>query len=125
MSRFRVLLVVFLISGSRANSMTRIVTTRGVSSLLMLTSMALRAAVPAPAQTVAPAATKPAPRPDATAKPAAKPDGLPRPRELTVSPATIPVPAMKYRLLPSSAALNLGDAAPIYLRLRFQGNKQQ
>ena len=30
------------------------------------------------------------------------------------------MPALKYRLLPSSADLNPGDAAPIYLRIRYQ-----
>jgi len=41
----------------------------------------------------------------------------PRPRELVVSPSAAPVPALKYRLLPSTAELNPGDAAPIYLRI--------
>jgi hypothetical protein len=40
-----------------------------------------------------------------------------RPRELALSPAAAPVPALKYRLLPSAADLNPGDAAPIYLRI--------
>jgi hypothetical protein len=39
-----------------------------------------------------------------------------QPKVLIVSPAAAPVPALKYRLLPSSADLNPGDAAPIYLR---------
>ena len=36
------------------------------------------------------------------------------PRELVLSPAAAPVPSLKYRLLPSWADLNPGDAAPIY-----------
>jgi hypothetical protein len=40
----------------------------------------------------------------------------PPPKILIVSPAAVPIPALKYRLLPSSADLNPGDAAPIYLR---------
>src|SRR5262249_32279956 len=96
--------------------MTRIVLTRPVGSLLTLAaSTALSIPVPALAQT----ATQP------VAKPAPKPPALPKLKELTVSPAAAPVPALKYRLLPSSADLNSGDAAPIYLRIRFQGNKQQ
>jgi hypothetical protein len=43
-------------------------------------------------------------------------------RELIVSPQTAPVPALKYRLLPSSAELKAGNAAPIYLRLVHQQN---
>ena len=38
---------------------------------------------------------------------------------LEIDPAAVPVPALKYRLLPSSADLNPGDAAPIYLRVRY------
>jgi hypothetical protein len=54
----------------------------------------------------------------ALAKPAsAQPKQPPKPKVLVVSPAAEPVPALKYRLLPSSAALNPGDAAPIYLRI--------
>jgi hypothetical protein len=46
------------------------------------------------------------------------------PKVIVVTPAAAPVPALKYRLLPSIADLNPGDAAPIYLRLRgFDGNK--
>ena len=41
----------------------------------------------------------------------------PRPKELALSPASAPVPALKYRLLPSAAELIPGDAAPIYLRI--------
>ena len=41
------------------------------------------------------------------------------PASLVVSPAAEPVPALKYRLLPSYADLNPGDAAPIYLRIRL------
>ncbi len=47
------------------------------------------------------------------------------PRELTLSPAPAPVPSLKYRLLPSWADLNPGDAAPIYLRIRnFEESKK-
>ena len=47
------------------------------------------------------------------------------PKELTLSPAPAPVPALKYRLLPSWADLNPGDAAPIYLRIRnFEESKK-
>jgi hypothetical protein len=42
------------------------------------------------------------------------------PRVLVVDPAPAPVPALKYRLLPSWAERNPGDAAPIYLRIRYQ-----
>jgi hypothetical protein len=46
------------------------------------------------------------------------------PRVLVVTPAAAPMPALKFRLLPSVADLNPGDAAPIYLRIRdFTGNK--
>ena len=45
------------------------------------------------------------------------------PRLLVVTPAATPIPALKYRLLPSVADLSPGDAAPVYLRLRnFDGN---
>jgi hypothetical protein len=54
----------------------------------------------------------------------------PNPREplnatvLVLTPAAAPEPALKFRLLPSVADLNPGDAAPIYLRMRnFDGNK--
>src|SRR5208283_1443175 len=40
-----------------------------------------------------------------------------QPKELSVSPAEQPSPALRYRLLPISSELNPGDAAPIYLRL--------
>jgi hypothetical protein len=53
----------------------------------------------------------------ASAQAAAKPAEPPGPKVLVVSPAAEPVPAMRYRLLPSSADLNPGDAAPIYLRI--------
>jgi hypothetical protein len=43
----------------------------------------------------------------------------PKFKELAVSPAPAPIPAFRYRLLPSSAKLRPGDAAPIYLRLRL------
>ncbi len=51
------------------------------------------------------------------AQPPAKPGELPKPQVLAFSPAAAPIPALKYRLLPSSADLNPGDAAPIYLRI--------
>ncbi len=53
----------------------------------------------------------------APAQPAQKPGEPPKPKELALSPAAAPVPALRYRLLPSSADLNPGDAAPIYLRI--------
>lgn len=49
--------------------------------------------------------------------PAKAPQAL-NPASLAVSPAAEPVPALKYRLLPSFADLKPGDAAPIYLRIR-------
>jgi hypothetical protein len=54
----------------------------------------------------------------ALAQPSAeKPPEPPKPKELALSPAAAPVPSLKYRLLPSAAELNPGDAAPIYLRI--------
>ena len=41
-------------------------------------------------------------------------------KELAVSPAPPPTPALRYRLLPISSELNPGDAAPIYLRIRHE-----
>jgi hypothetical protein len=41
-------------------------------------------------------------------------------RALTVSPQSAPVPALQYRLLPSSSDLKEGNAAPIYLRLAHE-----
>jgi hypothetical protein len=52
----------------------------------------------------------------ATAQSAAKPAEPAAPKMLVLSPATAPVPALRYRLLPSSVNLVPGDAAPIYLR---------
>src|ERR1700730_10835813 len=43
-------------------------------------------------------------------------------RSLTVSPQSAPVPALQYRLLPLSADLKEGNAAPIYLRLAHEQN---
>ncbi len=43
-----------------------------------------------------------------------------QPKELAVSPAEQPSPALRYRLLPMSSELNSGDAAPMYLRLRHE-----
>jgi len=54
--------------------------------------------------------------PTAPAQTPAKPAEPPKPTVLVLSPAAAPVPALKYRLLPSFAELNPGDAAPIYLR---------
>lgn len=42
------------------------------------------------------------------------------PRTIEITPTGAPVPALKYRLFPSSAELNPGNAAPIYLRIRYQ-----
>src|SRR5262249_1983946 len=54
----------------------------------------------------------------AAAQPSAdKPQEPPKPRELALSPAAAPIPALKYRLLPSATELTPGDAAPIYLRI--------
>jgi hypothetical protein len=50
----------------------------------------------------------------------AHPDEPPKPKELAISPAEQPAPALRYRLLPISSELNPGDAAPIYLRLRHE-----
>jgi hypothetical protein len=55
----------------------------------------------------------------ALAQPAKAPAPI-DPKALTVDPTAAPVPALQYRLLPSSADLNPGDAAPIYLRIRYQ-----
>ncbi|MDR3619520.1 MAG: hypothetical protein P4L85_09235 [Paludisphaera borealis] len=54
-----------------------------------------------------------------TEKVAGKPMERPKFKELVVSPAPAPIPAFRYSLLPSSARLKPGDAAPIYLRLRY------
>jgi hypothetical protein len=43
-----------------------------------------------------------------------------RVKELVVSPATAPNPALRYRLLPLESERKPGDAAPIYLRLLTQ-----
>ncbi|WP_165070103.1 hypothetical protein [Paludisphaera rhizosphaerae] len=48
----------------------------------------------------------------------------PKPIEMTASPAAASAPSFKYPLLPSSARLIPGDAAPILLRLRFEVNDQ-
>ncbi len=53
----------------------------------------------------------------ALAQPTAKPAETPKPTMLVLSPAAAPGPALKYRLLPSFADFNPGDAAPIYLRV--------
>lgn len=54
---------------------------------------------------------------DETAKPPEDPNPL---RELTVSPADVPIPAMKYRLIPRPSDLNPGNAALLYLRIRHE-----
>jgi hypothetical protein len=41
-------------------------------------------------------------------------------RTLTVSPASVPIPALKYRLFPLSSTRKDGNAVPIYLRLNFE-----
>jgi hypothetical protein len=43
---------------------------------------------------------------------------------LTLSPQAEPVPALRYRLLPSATELNPGDAAPIYLRFYAEQNPE-
>jgi hypothetical protein len=58
----------------------------------------------------------------AFAQPAKAPDPI-NPKVLVLDPAAAPVPALKYRLLPNSADLNPGDAAPIYLRTRYQAQE--
>ncbi|MDG3005047.1 hypothetical protein [Paludisphaera mucosa] len=47
------------------------------------------------------------------------------PVTLAVSPAAEPSPSLRYPLLPSSARLNPGDAAPIILRLRYEVKEQE
>jgi hypothetical protein len=44
----------------------------------------------------------------------------PKPKELSISPATVPSPVFKYRLLPLTSELQPGDAAPIYMRLKYE-----
>jgi hypothetical protein len=61
----------------------------------------------------------------AWAQQSVRPQGVPavekfEPKSLTLSPAPEPVPALKYRFLPSSAELTAGDAAPVYLRIRHE-----
>ncbi len=41
-------------------------------------------------------------------------------KELSLSAAAEPVPALTYRLIPAAFELNPGDAAPIYLRIRHE-----
>jgi len=72
--------------------------------LALVAWAALAVPVPAPGQAVPTRADEPPEHP--------------RPKELVVSPRAEPVPALKYRLLPSTTELNPGDAAPIYLRIR-------
>jgi len=43
-------------------------------------------------------------------------------RSLSVSPASAPVPALKFRLLPLNSELKEGNAVPIYLRLVHEQN---
>jgi hypothetical protein len=54
--------------------------------------------------------------PTAPAQTPSKPAEPPKTTMLVLSPMAAPAPALKYRLLPSSAELTPGDAAPIYLR---------
>src|SRR5262249_25323547 len=54
-----------------------------------------------------------------SSKPATAPN-MPFVKELAVVPAAVPIPVFKYRLLPLSSELNPGDAAPIYLRNRYE-----
>ena len=76
--------------------------------IIIAATLALLAAAPAPshAQTAI-ASTVPRPAPAA--------DEVP----LAITPMPAPVPALKYRLLPTVTQLNPGDAAPIYLRLGY------
>jgi len=46
-----------------------------------------------------------------------------QPKDLSVSPAEAPSPALRYRLLPINSELNPGDAAPVYLRMGWQLNE--
>lgn len=55
--------------------------------------------------------------PTKTDKPPDDPNPL---RELTVSPADVPIPALKYRLIPRISDLNPGNAALLYLRIRHE-----
>ena len=61
----------------------------------------------------------PAPAQTSSSQPASAPN-LPFVKELAVVPAAAPVPLFKYRLLPLSSELNPGDAAPLYLRIRYE-----
>jgi hypothetical protein len=61
----------------------------------------------------------PAPAQPSSPQPASPPT-MPFVKELTVVPAAAPIPLFKYRLLPLSSELNPGDAAPIYLRIRYE-----
>jgi hypothetical protein len=80
---------------------------RSLAALLTLAFAALAVwAAPASAQ---PSSSQPASAPT-----------LPFVKELAVVPAAPPVPLFKYRLLPLSSELNPGDAAPLYLRIRYE-----
>jgi hypothetical protein len=94
---------------------------------LSLIGAALAIPGSAQAQAVPQLAAQPAPKPPAqpATEASPRPKEPPKVKELIVSPAAVPVPAFRYRLLPNSAGLNPGDAAPIYLRIRFQANKKQ
>ncbi len=70
---------------------------------LMLLAIAIAAAMPGPARAQADKAPPPI-----------------EPRTIEITPAATPAAAMKYRLFPSSAKLTPGNAAPIYLRIRYQ-----
>ena len=54
-----------------------------------------------------------------SAQPAPAPN-MPFVQELNVVPAAAQVPLFNYRLLPLSSELNPGDAAPVYLRIRYE-----
>jgi hypothetical protein len=45
-------------------------------------------------------------------------------REMTVTPAPAPVPALKYRLYPSNSERKPGNAVPIYLRFAHERNQE-
>lgn len=70
---------------------------------LMLLAFAIAAVLPGPAHAQADKAPPPI-----------------EPRTIAITPAATPAAALKYRLFPSSARLTPGNAAPIYLRIRYQ-----
>ena len=66
-----------------------------------------------------PAVSQTAPAPS---KPSAPDEAAPR--ELKLSPAAAPAPALRYRLMPLESERVAGDAAPIYLRIRHELNDE-